>query len=149
MAVYLAPVGASAAPVANQLRLLAVFKEKVCRAYCVDSTVQPQTTLTYKNGTARLVGTTIYIPITATISVVVPTGCCNASTQIFTETFVVAFQGYSGLPTAGPTITNLGRDIQPSSVRCGCAHGITVNDSLLITITAPTAPVTPEAEATE
>lgn len=148
MAVYLSPVGANVAPVANQLRLLAVFKEKLCRAYCVDSTVQPQTTLTYKNGTARLVGTTIYIPITATISVVVPTGCCNASTQIFTETFVVAFQGYSGLPTS-VTVNNLGRDIQPSCVRCGCAHGITVNDSLLITITAPAAPVTPEAEATE
>lgn len=148
MAVYLSPVGANVAPVANQLRLLAVFKEKLCRAYCVDSTVQTQTTLTYKNGTARLVGTTIYIPITATISVVVPTGCCNASTQIFTETFVVAFQGYSELPTS-VTVNNLGRDIQPSCVRCGCAHGITVNDSLLITITAPAAPVTPEAEATE
>lgn len=135
MAVYLSPVGANVATVANQLRLLAVFKEKLCKAYCVDSTVQPQTTLTYKNGTPRLVGTTIFIPITATISVVVPTGCCNASTQIFTETFVVAFQGYSGLPTS-VTVTNLGRDIQPSCVRCGCAHGVTVNDSLQITIVA-------------
>ncbi len=148
MAVYLAPVGASVAPAANQLRLLAVFKEKLCRAYCVDSTVQPQTTVTYKNGTPRLVGTTIYIPITATISVVVPTGCCNASTQVFTETFVVAFQGYSGLPTT-LTVTNLGRDIQPSCVKCGCAHGVTVNDSLLITITAPAAPAAPEGGTTE
>lgn len=148
MAVYLAPVGASVAPAANQLRLLAVFKEKLCRAYCVDSTVQPQTTVTYKNGTPRLAGTTIYIPITATISVVVPTGCCNASTQVFTETFVVAFQGYSGLPTT-LTVTNLGRDIQPSCVKCGCAHGVTVNDSLLITLTAPAAPAVPEGGTTE
>lgn len=142
MSVYLSPVGANVAPAANQLRVLAVFKEKPCKAYCVDSTVQPQTTLTYKNGTPRLVGTTIFIPITATISVVVPTGCCNASTQIFTETFVVAFQGYSGLPTS-VTVTNLGRDIQPSCVRCGCAHGVTVNDSLQITIvtTPATTPV--------
>lgn len=138
MAIYLSPVGANVAPAANQLRLLAVFKEKLCRAYCVDSTVQPQTTLTYKNGTPRLVGTTIFIPITATISVVVPTGCCNASTQIFTETFVVAFQGFSGLPTS-VTVDNLGRDIQPSCVRCGCAHGVTVNDSLQITIVATAA----------
>lgn len=138
MAVYLSPVGANVAPAANQLRVLAVFKEKLCKAYCVDSTVQPQTTLTYKNGTPRLVGTTIFIPITATISVVVPNGCCNANTQIFTETFVVAFQGYSGLPTT-VTVTNLGRDVQPSCVRCGCAHGVTVNDSLLVAITAPAA----------
>ena len=139
MAVYLSPVGASVAPAANQLRLLAVFKEKLCKEYCVDSTVQPQTTVTYKVGITRLVDTTLFIPITATISVVVPNGCCSATTQVFTETFVVAFQGYSGLPTVGPTITNLGRDIQPSCVRCGCARGITVNDSLLITLTTPAA----------
>lgn len=147
MAVYLSPVGASVAPVANQLRVLAVFKEKLCRAYCVDSTVQPQTTLVYKVGTTRLVGTTIFVPITAAITVVTPGGCCNANTQIFTETFVLAFQGYSGLPTVGPTITSLGRDVQPSCVKCGCAHGVTVNDSLLITLTAPAA-TTPNAPAT-
>lgn len=138
MAVYLSPVGASAAPAANQLRVLAVYKEKLCRAFCVDSTVQPQTAVTYKVGTTRLAGSTLYIPITATISVVTPTSCCNATTQVFTETYVIAFQAYSGLPTVGPTITNLGRDIQPSCVKCGNAHGITVNDSLLITLTAPT-----------
>lgn len=146
MAVYLSPVGASVAPEANQLRVLAVLKEKLCRAYCVDSTVQPQTTLVYKVGTARLVDTTLFVPVTATITVVTPNNCCNANTQIFTETFVLAFQGYSGLPTVGPTVTSLGRDIQPSCVRCGCAHGVTVNDSLLITLTAPAAatPSTPE-----
>ncbi|WP_289191577.1 hypothetical protein [Bacteroides acidifaciens] len=74
---------------------------------------------------------------------VVPTGCCGAHTQVFTETFVVAFQGYSSLPTS-VTVTNLGRDIQPSCIRCGCAYGVTVNDSLQITIaaTAATAPAT-------
>ena len=147
MAIYLSSVGASVAPAANQLSVLAVFKEKLCRAYCVDSTVQPQTTLVYKVGTTRLVGTTIFVPITATITVVTPGGCCNANTQIFTETFVLAFQGYSGLPTVGPTITSLGRDVQPSCVKCGCAHGVTVNDSLLITLTAPAA-TTPNAPAT-
>lgn len=145
MAVYLSPVGASVAPAANQLRVLAVFKEKVCRAYCIDSTNQPQTTLVYKVGTTRLVGTTLYIPITATITVVTPNGCCNANTQVFSETFVLAFQEYSGILTAGPTITSLGRDVQPSCVKCGCAHGVTVYDSLLITLTAPAAsePATP------
>lgn len=151
MAVYLSPVGASVAPAANQLRLLAVMKERLCNneAYCVDSTAQPQTNVTYKVGTTRLVGTTLFIPVTANISVIIPKGCCNAIPKAFSETFVVAFQGYSGLPTAGPTITNLGRDIQPSCVKCGCAHGVTVNDSLLITLTAPAAPAAPEGGTTE
>lgn len=135
MAVYLSPVGANVAPAANELRLLAVFKEKLCKSYCIDSTIQPQTILYYRNGTPRLVGTTIFIPITATISVVTPNGCCNATTQIFTETFVVAFQGYSSLPTS-VTVNQLGRDIQPSCVKCGCAHGVTVNDSIQVIITA-------------
>ena len=117
MAVYLSPVGASVAPEANQLRVLSVLKEKLCRAYCVDSTVQPQTTLVYKVGTARLVDTTLFVPVTATITVVTPNNCCNANTQIFTETFVLAFQGYSGLPTVGPTVTSLGRDIVPEYLR--------------------------------
>ncbi|MDE5986837.1 MAG: hypothetical protein K2H16_06095 [Prevotella sp.] len=144
MAVYLSPAGASAAPAANQLRILAVMERKLRRPYCVDSTVQPQATLTYKNGTPRLVDTTIFIPITATISMMVPDGCCNAYPKVFAETFVVAFQGYSGLPTS-VTVTNLGRDIQPSCVRCGYAQGVTVNDSLLIEITAPAATEAPAA----
>lgn len=138
MAIYLSTVGAGTAPVANELRVLAVFKEKVCKAYCVNSTAMPQTTLVYNVGTARLVDTTIFIPITATITVVTPNGCCNANTQVFTETFVVAFQGFSGLPSVGPVVTSLGRDVQPSCVQCGRAQGVTVNDSLLITLTAPT-----------
>ena len=138
MAVYLSPVGANVAPAANELRLLAVFKEKLCKSYCIDSTIQPQTILSYRNGTPRLVGTTIFIPITATISVVTPNGCCNATTQIFTETFVVAFQGYSSLPTS-VTVNQLGRDIQPSCVKCGCAHGVTVNDCIQVIITATAA----------
>lgn len=150
MAVSLSPVGASAAPAANQLRVLAVFKEKTCRPYCIDSTRQPQTTLTYKVGTTRLVGTTLYIPVTATTTIVNPGCCCNATTQIETDTFVLAFQGYSGLPTVGPTITSLGRDVQPDKVKCGCAYGVTVNDSLLVTLTAPvaTTPATPTTPTT-
>lgn len=146
MAVYLSPVGASIVPVANELRVLAVFKEDTCRPYCIDSTVQPQTTLTYKVGQTRLVGTTLYIPVTASITIVTPGRCCNATTQVETDTFVLAFQGYSGLPTVGPTITSLGRDIQPSCVKCGCAHGVTVNDSLLVTLTAPAATTTPAVD---
>lgn len=151
MAIYLSPVGASAAPAANQLRVLVVLKEGLCNddAYCVTSTAQPQTTVTYRVGTTRLVGTTLFIPITATTSVVIPKGCHNAVTRVFTDTFVIAFQGYSGLPTVGPTITNLGRDVQPSCVKCGCAHGVTVNDSLLITLTAPAAPAPAEGGTTE
>lgn len=149
MAVYLSPVGASTAPAANQLRVLLVMKERFCphESYCVDSTAQPQTTVTYKTSTPRLVGTTLFFTITANISVLIPTCGCRAIPKTYTEVATIAFQGYSGPATVGPTVTSLGRDILPLDVDCGCAHGVTVNDSLLITLTAPAAaaPSTPAA----
>lgn len=144
MSVTISPAGLSAAPVANTLAVLVSYRERLCKSYCVDSTIQPQVTVTYKTGTARQNGTTVFIPITATISVVTQNDrCgCDAHTQLFTETFVVAFQGRTALP-ASVTINNLGRDIQPSCVNCGCAHGIAINDSLTIVI--PAAPAAPAA----
>ena len=85
--VTLSPVGLAAAPVANQVSFLATFKEKLCKPFCIDSAVQPVVTINYSTGTARLVGTTVFVPITANISVVTQPGCCNAKTQLFTETF--------------------------------------------------------------
>lgn len=134
MAVYLAPAGANVAPAANEVRLLAVYKEKLCDAYCANATQKPQVTVNYTVGTSRLVDTTVFVPITATISVVTSNGCCNAKTTLRTETYVVAFQGYTA--SAPVTVTNFGRDIQPSCVGCnGWTRNITINDSLLITIT--------------
>lgn len=138
MAVTISPVGLAAAPVANELALMATYKEKLCRPFCVDSTIQPQVSVAYTVGTSRLVETTVFVPVKAVITVVTQNSqCgCNAHTQLFTENFVVAFQGQAALPTA-VTLTNVGRDQYGSNINCGCAFSYTINDSLTITITPP------------
>ena len=134
MSVYISPAGLAAAPVANQLAILATYKERLCRSYCIDSSLQPQVSATYTNGTPRFIGETVFIRIRVVLTVVTQQGCCGANTNLYTENYVVAFRGQTGLPTA-VTISTPDRVVQPSCVQCGRANGITVNDSVLITIT--------------
>lgn len=135
----LSPVGLSTtALVANQLSVGVNIKEKLCRPFCVDSTVQPQVTVTYTPGTAIFNGTTVFVPIQAKVTIVTQ-GCNrNAITKLYTENFVVEFQGQTGLPTA-VNISNVGTYQRGSDVRCGKAYSYTINDSLIITITPPAA----------
>lgn len=136
--IRLTPVGLVAAPVANQLSVLATFREKLCQPFCITSSVQPYSNLTYTSGTPLLRGTTVFVPITARV-LVVTSGCgCNAKTQSFTEQFYVAFQGQTALPTA-VTIESVGRVENGSCVNCGKAYTYSINDSLVITITPPAA----------
>lgn len=135
MSVFISPVGLAGTQVANQLALLATYKERLCRSYCIDSSLQPQVSVVYSNGTPRFVGETVFVPIKAVISVV--TQCCNscnAQTHLYTENYVVAFRGQTGVPTA-VTISVPDRDVQPSCVQCDKANGITIYDSLTVTIT--------------
>ena len=135
MAVTVSPVGLAAAPVANVAALMATYKEKLCRPYCIDSTIQPQVSVVYTTGTARLNGSTVFVPVRATITIVTQDNrCgCNAYTQLFTENFVVAFQGQTALPTS-ITLANIGRDAFGSNVTCGRAYSYTINDSITITL---------------
>jgi hypothetical protein len=134
MAYELSPVGlATGTQTANVLSVLATYKERLCHSFCIDSTLQPQVSVVYTRDAATLVGSTVFIPITAVITVVTP-GCnCNATTQLYTERFTVAFQGRTALPTA-VTITSVGRTQGGSNVKCGRAHSYTINDSLTITL---------------
>ena len=130
--VRLSPVGLAAAPVANQLSVLVTYREKLCRPFCIDSSIQPLATVVYTTGQAVLNDTTVFIPITARITVV--TGCgCNAKTQLFTEQFYVAFVGQTTLPTS-VTLTSVGRLQNGSCVKCGKAFAYSINDSLTVTI---------------
>lgn len=135
--VRLSPVGLAAAPVVNQLSVLATFREKLCHPFCIDSSVQPLATLVYSTGTPVLNGTTVFVPVTARITIVTGSGC-NAKTQLFTEQFYVAFQGQTAVPTS-VTITSVGRVQGGANVQCGCAYAYSINDSLTVTITPPTA----------
>lgn len=131
--VKISPVGLAAAAVANQLPILATYKEKLCRVICTDSALQPQVSIVYTNEPAQLVDTTVFVPIVATITIVTP-GCgCKATTQLFTEKFMTAFQGQTALPTS-VTIATVGRVQSLSNVCCGKAGAVTINDSLTITI---------------
>lgn len=136
--VRISPVGLAAAPVANQVSLLANFREKLCRPFCIDSSIQPFASIEYSTGTPILNETTVFVPVTARITVVTQ-GCgCNAKTQLFTEQFYVAFQGQTAVPTA-VTITSVGKIQNGANVSCGKAYAYSINDSLTVTITPPAA----------
>lgn len=147
MALFLSAVGSATAPAANELRTLAVFKETACERFCATDTVRPQVFVTYTAGQARLVGTTIFVPITATATVIGKTGCCKAQPFVFNETFLAAFQGYTTLPTTPVTISSLGQESFFPNACCGMTKCITINDSLLITV--PVAPVANEENFTD
>lgn len=133
--VTLSPVGLATAPVANQVSLLATFKEKLCHCVCVTSTNQPQATLTYRYETPTLNGTTLFVPVVATITIVTPSCGCNAQTQIVNERFIVAFQGVTAIPTA-VTITQVGTTQGLIKVICGRSNCYAINSSLTVAITA-------------
>ena len=136
--VSLSPVGLAAAATANSLSLLATYKEKLCRCVCSTSTNQPQATVVYSRGAATINGTTVFVPITATITIVTP-GCgCNATTQVINERFMVAFQGQTGLPTDVNIMSN-GSVQGLIKIVCGKSNCYAINDSLVVTITPPAA----------
>lgn len=136
--IRLSPVGLAAAPVANQLSALITFREKLCQPFCIDSSIQPLATVEYSTGTPVLNGTTVFVPVTARLTVITQ-GCgCNAKTQLFTEQFYVAFQGQTAVPTA-VTIQSVGRLQGGACISCGRAYAYSVNDSVIITITPPAA----------
>lgn len=136
MSVYIQPVGLGAAQATNTLNCLATYKENLCRRYNVNATNQPNVSVTYSTGTPTLSGTTVFVPITASITITTASTCgCYTQTQVATERFVVAFQGFTALPTA-VTVNVVGTDRFPSCVnQCGTASVYSINDSLEIVIT--------------
>lgn len=131
--VVLSPVGLATAPVANQVSFLATFKEKLCRSVCSTSTNQPQATVAYSYEAPTLNGTTVFVPIVATITIVTP-GCgCNASTQVINERFIVAFQGRTAIPES-VTITQNGLIQNLIKVVCGKSSCYAINSSLTVAI---------------
>lgn len=137
--VILSPVGLSTAPVANQVSLLATFKEKLCRCVCSTSTNQPFATVAYRNETPILNGTTVFVPIVATITITTPNACkCQAETQVINERFYVAFQGRTALP-ASVTINQVGITQGLIKIVCGKSNCYAINSSITVTIPAQAA----------
>lgn len=135
MSVSISPVGLAAAPVANQLSALATFKEKLNKPYCNNNNMAIQTGITYTAGAPTLVGNTLFVPITASVSILSP-GCCNCQVpQGYTETFEVAFQGQTDLPT-NIAVNSVGRTSRPACIdKFGCVHGYVIYDSITVVLT--------------
>lgn len=139
MAVFLSPVGLSAAQVPNRVSLLAIYKERLCRRVCANSTNQPEAFVTYQHGVPVLNGTTVFVPVIATVTIVTP-GCdCAATTQVITEKFEAAFQDQSTLPTS-IAISTEGQVQELANVSCGSSNCLAVYSSLTVTITPGTTP---------
>ena len=136
MSVYQNPVGLSGAPVANQLSVMLTFKEKLCKPICVNNNNQPIASVSYSVGVPTLDGTTVFVPVVASIRLIAPGNCCEANQQLFTERFKVAFQGRTTLPTTTPVITSVGTDQSIACVKNGKAYGYVINDSVTISIGA-------------
>lgn len=127
------PAGLATTPVANQLAIHVNLRKKLCQPFCIDSSVQPFSSVEYTAGTPILNGTTVFIPITARATITVP-GCgCYSKPQLLTEQFYVAFQGQAVVPTS-VAIESVGRVQNGADVRCGRAYSYSINDSLTITI---------------
>lgn len=137
--VHISPVGLAAAPVANSLSFLANYKERLCRCVCATSSTQPQAVVSYKNDTPTLNGTTVFVPVIATVTIITPTCNCKAESQVITEKFMVAFQDQTALPTA-VTITQDGQTQGLIKIVCGKSCCYSINDSLTVTITPATTP---------
>lgn len=89
--------------------------------------------------TPVLNGTTVFVPIVATITIVTPNACkCQAETQVINERFVVAFQGVTTLP-ASVVITQVGMTQGLIKIVCGKSNCYAINSSLTVSIAAPAA----------
>lgn len=133
--VHQSPVGLSAAPVANQLSEMVTYKMKLCKPICVTNNNQPIASVTYTTGTPTLNGTTVFIPVIASVTLLSPSDCCQAINQMFTARFTVAFQGRTDLPTS-VTIQSVGNSQGIACVKNGKAYGYAINDSITVTIGA-------------
>ena len=136
MSVSLSPVGlATTALTADQLSTMVTFREKLCKSVCsvMGAASNIPVTIQYTYGTPVLSGSTVFVPITATINIPQFNGCGCSRGQTITEHFDVAFQGQTALPTVQPTITSVGRLVRAQG------NCILINDSITVSIAAPAA----------
>lgn len=130
--VLISPVGLPAAQAANTLTELLTFKEKLCGVRL--NGVVPEVTISYSYESPTLNNDTIFIPIVATIALGNVSCGCNSTMKVYKERFVVAFQGYTQLPSS-VTLTKGG---VLTSFNCKQNLAI-INNTLTVVITVPAA----------
>lgn len=124
MSVYVSPAGlATTALTANQISITASFSERLCRNLGICCGSNLPITINYTYGQPILVGSTVFVPVTATISF---SNMGNNSPK-YTENFDVSFQGQTAVPSS-VNINSVGRIIHVNG-RC-----LLINDSLTIAL---------------
>lgn len=114
-------------------RLLIEATERTCRTYCVNGK-KPSASVLFTTGAPRVVDGVAITPIIATITVVTPNakGCGCAHTQVFTETFDIAFTATgTNTVTLVPGAVVL---VDPADTNCCKARAVKIITTVTATI---------------
>ena len=110
--------------------------ERLCKPYCVNSSIQPNVQVNYSIDETNLVGTNLYVTIKAQGEVTYVPKCgspCNPSQKIFTEYFTISFANATS--ESNVTITQNAGVVKPAYVNCyGVACGISALNVVNITL---------------
>ena len=112
--------------------------ERLCKPYCVISSIQPSVDVQYSIEDTTLVGTVLYVTVRAqgTVTYVSKNGnpCCP-SQKVFTEYFTTSFAGATNASTV--TIEQASGAVNPYLVNCyNVACGISAINVITLTFTA-------------
>lgn len=110
--------------------------EKLCKPYCVISSVEPVVSVVYTIDETKFVNGVMYVTVKAqgTVTYVAKNGCpCEPCTKIFTEFFVVGFEGAKC--TDCPTIKKLDGVTAPAYINCcNVACGISASSIVSVSL---------------
>lgn len=112
--------------------------ERLCKPYCVLSSIQPSVNVVYTIDDTQLVGGELYVTVKAqgTVTYVPKNGnsCCPAQ-KVFTEYFTTSFTGATAASTV--TIAQANGVVRPAFVSCfNVACGISALNIVTLTFTA-------------
>ena len=112
--------------------------ERLCKPYCVLSSIQPSVNVVYTIDDTQLVGSELYVTVKAqgTVTYVPKNGnpCCPAQ-KVFTEYFTTSFTGATAASTV--TIAQANGVVRPAFVSCfNVACGISALNIVTLTFTA-------------
>lgn len=110
--------------------------ERLCKPFCINSSIQPSVNVVYSIDSTKLVGTILYVTIKAqgTATYVSKNGsACCPCTKIFTEYFTVSFN--NATCATCPNIKTIPGFNFPAYVNCcNVACGISQSDVVIISI---------------
>ena len=112
--------------------------ERLCKPYCVLSSIQPSVNVVYTIDDTNLVGTDLYVTVKAqgTVTYVSKSSnpCCP-SQKVFTEYFTTSFTGATSASSV--TIEQANGTVTPAFVSCmNVACGISAINVITLTFTA-------------